>query len=122
MSNAASHATAFYRQVAAEGKVWTIRDAGGIPSPLNSEGKRSMPFWSSPSRVEIVISSVPAYSGFEPVELPWELFRDHWLPGLARDGLLVGVNWSGPKAKGYDLEPDTVRHAIEFQISSQHGQ
>lgn len=116
MSNAASHAAAFYRQVATEGKVWTVQDVGGIPAPLNSEGKRAMPFWSSLSRVKKIISNVPAYSGFEPKEISWEGFRDRWLTGLKRDGLLVGVNWSGPKAKGYDLEPDTVRQAIEFQL------
>jgi len=117
MSNAASHASTFYRQVAAEGKVWTICDAGGIPSPINSEGNRSMPFWSSLSRVQEIIANVPAYSGFEPKEISLEGFRDRWLPGLKRDGLLVGVNWSGPKAKGYDLQPDTVLEAIEFQLS-----
>jgi len=26
-----------------------------------------------------------------------------WLPGLARDGVLVGLNWSGPYATGYDV-------------------
>ncbi|MCC2317089.1 DUF2750 domain-containing protein [Cellulomonas sp. zg-Y138] len=30
-------------------------------------------------------------------------FRSRWLPGLGRDGIRVGVNWSGPAATGYDL-------------------
>jgi len=117
MSNAASQAAAFYRQVAADGKVWTVCDAGGYPAPMNSQGRRSMPFWSSLSRVQKIISSVPAYSGFEPEEMSWEGFRDGWLSQLKGDGLLIGVNWSGPKAQGYDLEPDDVRRNVEHYLS-----
>ena len=75
-----------------------------------------MPFWSSLSRVQKIIGNVPAYAKFEPHELSWEEFRDAWLPGLKKDGELAGANWSGPRAKGYDVEPETVREAIEFQI------
>jgi hypothetical protein len=30
------------------------------------------------------------------------------VPDLKRDGYLVGLNWSGAHALGYDLEPDDV--------------
>src|SRR5262245_60375314 len=113
MSNAASQAAAFYADVARAGRVWTLRDAGGFPCPARQDGKRAMPFWSSESRVRKVIATVPAYAGFEPVEIEWPAFRDRWLKGLVEDGLLVGVNWSGPRAIGYDVEPATVRAAIE---------
>ena len=68
-----------------------------------------MPFWSTRSRVEKVISSVPAYVHFRPRELTLEEFRTRWLDGLKRDGLLVGINWSGASATGYDVEPQDVR-------------
>jgi hypothetical protein len=42
------------------------------------------------------------------VEIALVDFRNRWLPGLASDGILVGVNWSGPRATGYDLLPDQV--------------
>lgn len=116
MSNAASHSHAFYLQVARQRKVWTVRDDGGFPAPMGSEGKRAQPFWSSLSRVLLIIKNVPAYSAFEPHEITWEAFRDRWLPGLKRDGILVGVNWSGDRAKGYDLESDSVHAAIDAQI------
>jgi hypothetical protein len=67
-----------------------------------------MPFWSSVSRAQRVIDTVAAYRGFVVHELSLEEFRDRWLPGLRRDGLLVGVNWSGAGATGYDVEPDAV--------------
>jgi hypothetical protein len=38
---------------------------------------------------------------------------DRWrrivLPGLERDGLLVGINWSGPRVVGWDF---TVREVL----------
>jgi len=122
MSNAASHAHAFYRQVADEKKVWTVKDAGGFPAPMNSEGKRAQPFWSSLSRVELIRKNVPAYADFEPHEISWDAFRDRWLPGLKKDGILIGVNWSGGRAKGYDIDSDVVLKAIEVQLKQQQGE
>ena len=43
MSQAASQAAAFYRDVAETGRVWTIRDAGGFPAPVGGSGQRSQP-------------------------------------------------------------------------------
>jgi hypothetical protein len=75
-----------------------------------------MPFWSSSSRARKIIKMVPAYAGFERHEISWDDFRDEWLPGMERDGLLVGGNWTVPKAKGYDLPPGFVRDAVEARI------
>ena len=112
MSQSAAAAAEFYRHVARSGRVWTIRDSGGFPAPADSAGQRSMPFWSSVSRAQRVIDTVAAYRGFVVHELSLEEFRDRWLPGLRRDGLLVGVNWSGAGATGYDVEPDAVLASI----------
>jgi Protein of unknown function (DUF2750) len=113
VSQAASQAAAFYTQSVENDAVWTVRDEGGYPAPKNSEGRRAQPFWSSRSRVERVIENVPAYDGFEPEEIPLNAFLDEWLPELESDGLLIGVNWSGPRASGYDLEPLVVKEAVE---------
>jgi Protein of unknown function (DUF2750) len=117
MSQSASQAAAFYRDVAAGRRVWTIRDDGGFPSPMTSTGERAQPFWSSLARVKRIIKTVPAYAGFRPHELSWEEFRDRWIPGLTRDGLKVGVNWSGPRATGYDVDPASVQTAVEHEIA-----
>jgi hypothetical protein len=95
--------------------VWTVEDDDGIPAPSNAEGIRAMPFWSTRSRVEKVIASVPAYAGFRSRELPLEEFRTRWLDGLERDGLLVGINWSGGRATGYDVQPRDVREWLAGQ-------
>lgn len=113
MSQAASQAAAFYREVAESGRLWTVRDSQGYPAPLNSEGRRTQPFWSSLERVQQIIETVPAYGGFEPEQLAWSDFCKSWVPGLEESDLLVGVNWSGPRAQGYDLVPAVLVLNVE---------
>jgi hypothetical protein len=108
MSQAASQAAAFYREVAEKRIVWTMDDEGGYPAPKTRTGRRSMPFWSSKSRVEKIIKTVPAYRGFTPIGFAWDDFVNEWVVDLKKDGYLVGVNWSGDDALGYDLEPEDV--------------
>jgi len=118
MSQAGSQAWAFYREVAASRVVWTIRDAGGFPAPIVEGGKRAQPFWSSRTRVERIIKTVPDYAGFEPYEISWNDFQNKWAPGLTADGLLVGVNWSGSRAVGYDLEPQRLVDCVQAVIDN----
>lgn len=119
MSQAASQAAAFYRDVAKTGRLWTVEDDGGVPVPQTASGRRAMPFWSSVSRVKKIIATVPAYSGFRPRELTWTEFLDSWLPDLTQDGALVGVNWSGARASGYDLEPHQLVACVEHAQRSE---
>lgn len=118
MSQAASQAWAFYRDVARNRVVWTVRDDGGYPALRTGSGQRSQPFWSSRSRVERIIKTVPAYRGFEPVEVSWEEFCSEWVPSLSRAGYLVGVNWSGKRAVGYDMEPAHLMRNVETVIQN----
>jgi hypothetical protein len=118
MSQAASQAWAFYREAATTRVIWTVRDEGGFPAPMTSSRQRAQPFWSSRSRVERIIKSVPAYSGFEHCEVSWEGFCSRWVPDFVRDGLLVGVNWSGKRAVGYDIEPENLVRSVEAVIEN----
>lgn len=117
MTQSSLQANSFYSDVAKNKKLWGIRDKSGIPAPLGDGGKRAMPFWSSLARVQKIIETAEAYNGFETFEITWEVFRDRWLNGLEKDGLLVGVNWGGEKVVGYDVEPAIVRESIEMQIN-----
>ena len=72
-----------------------------------------MPFWSLRSRAERVIAGVTAYEHFVVFEVPLAEFRSTWLTGLERDGLLVGLNWSGPSATGYDLAAVDVERNLD---------
>lgn len=112
MTTSAAQAAAFFKEVAESNCVSSVRDEGGFPAPLTAEGVRSMPFWSKRSRAEKVVASVAAYSGMTVVEIPLADFLERWLPGLAEDGQLIGINWSGPHATGYDLTPGEVADRI----------
>ena len=59
-----------------------------------------------------MIGTVDAYREFELHEIPADVFLERWLPGLERDGILVGVNWAGANATGYDIGADEVRANI----------
>ena len=113
MSVASLNAHHFYREVAANRVVWAIRDKDGIPVPINSEGVRAIPFWSLESRALKVIGNVQAYKNFEPFSIDWGTFCDRWVPGMTKDGLLAGVNWSGVWATGYDIQPRELQRNVE---------
>jgi hypothetical protein len=99
---------AFRREVPALGQVWTVRDGDGYPAPVSQHGQRAMPFWSSRFRAQRVVDRVPAYQGFEVVPIAFQEWLHRWLPDLERDGLLVGINWSGERASGFELAPTDV--------------
>jgi len=105
MSQSAAQAAAFFRDAVRTRRVWTVQDTGGIPAPRTGNGARAVPFWSTENRVRHIIATVPAYRGFEPVAIELDDWRNDWIPGCSRDGLLLGINWSGPRAVGWDLEP-----------------
>jgi hypothetical protein len=97
----------FYREVLADGDVWTIRDGAGFPAP-EADGCRAMPLLSAESRAQSVINNVEGYTGFKVVSVSLDEWRSRCLPGLKQDGLLVGLHWSGDRATGYELDPDDV--------------
>lgn len=108
MSISAAHADAFVSEALAAGKVWGIRDTAGFPTSTNASGEIAMPFWSSESRAKKVTDCLSAYEGFEPTSIDLAAFIERWLPGLEKDGLSCGINWSGQRATGYDLKPGEV--------------
>jgi hypothetical protein len=109
VSQSASQAAAWRTDVQRHRCVFTVEDDNGIPAPENLDGRRAMPFWSTRSRAERVIATVPAYAKFRVHEPSLEEFTARWLDGLEADGLLVGINWSGAAVTGYDVEPRDVR-------------
>ena len=116
MTQSASQATAFYRDVAAYHKVWTLHSDKGFPTARTSSGEHAVPFWSTLSRVQLIIRNVPAYTGYEPFAVSWEDFATKWAPDLSENKLKVGVNWSGKNATGYDLEPTELVQIVKNWI------
>lgn len=77
-----------------------------------------MPFWSAKSRAEWLVAKFEAYQAFEVVAVPLSEWRARWLPGLSKGGVLVGLNWSGNRATGYDLETSDVERNRSSRASS----
>lgn len=109
MTFSAAQMKAFFTELSASTSIWTIEDADGIPAPKTTKGARSMPFWSKQSRAQRMIETIPGYAGFTTREIPLDEWTGRWLPGLKTDGLLVGLNWSGETATGFDVEPSEVQ-------------
>jgi Protein of unknown function (DUF2750) len=108
MSLSGAHKAAFRREATQEGRVFSIRDGNGFPAPADGAGRRAVPFWSKPTRAQRIVKAVEAFSGFEIVQIPVDVWLSDWLIHLERDRLLVGVNWAGGRATGFDMPPGEV--------------
>lgn len=110
------NATAFYKEASKTGSVWAIRDKRGIPTPTNADGEHAIPFWSTRERAINFLAKVEVYNNFTPLEIPWDIFVNSWVPGLTNDDLLVGLNWTGGNADGYETTPEELLGHIEVQV------
>jgi len=63
-----------------------------------------------------VVRHVDAYRGFEVVPIAVDEWLTGWLTSLRRDGMLVGLNWAGARATGYDMTPDQVAEWFEVPL------
>lgn len=115
MSQSSAQYHVFIKELLENKTVWTLKDEQGFPSSTNLSGETVIPFWSLKSRVEKVITTVPAYSKFHQHEINLDDFLNKWLTGLEKDGLHVGVNWSGKRATGYDVKPNQIVERIKYE-------
>jgi hypothetical protein len=65
------------------------------------------------SRVERIIKSVPGYAGLVPLGSSWSNFLKIWVKELDRQGVQVGVNWSGPNATGFEFPASVVAGKVQ---------
>jgi hypothetical protein len=106
----------FYREVAQTQTIWSIKDDVGFPAPIGGKGKRAMPFWSSKERAEEEVANVPSFKGFAPVAIAWDVFTQQMVPGMERDGLLAGVNWSSITAVSVDVTLTELKSSVEQAV------
>ncbi|MBI5508766.1 MAG: DUF2750 domain-containing protein [Deltaproteobacteria bacterium] len=103
----------FAEEVARTGRLWTIADAGGFPTPQSTAGKKSIPVWSSLTAVALFLTAARAYRGFRPCELSWKDFEDKWAAALTKDGLTVGLDWAGAEGAGFDVPPAMLTALVD---------
>ena len=113
MSNASAQAHEFYREVAKNRELWTVRKGDIFAKIPLRDGKISTPVWSSLSRVERVIQGIPVYAGSEPVHVTFDDFVRDWIPKIRQENGVLGINWSGASLRGFSIDPDFVLRAIK---------
>ena len=112
MSIAAAQASQFYEQVVKEGRVFTVDDGEGyLVFPV--DGTETVPFWSSRSRVVKIQQTHAKYSNWEISEEPLPEFLEKTLPLFEKEGIRIGVNWSGKRLTGYNLSAPDLRRNLQ---------
>jgi hypothetical protein len=89
-----SAAKRFFERVRVRCEVWGLRDqkGGWARSPShNVEGASVILFWSD--RAYAARCATGDWAQLVPAMIALRVFTDVWLPGMARDSVLVGPNW-----------------------------
>jgi hypothetical protein len=116
MSQSGSQAAAFFRDVHQSRVVWLVRDNDGCPTSLSADGTRSLPFWSTSARAQRAAKIWGNGLWVESMSL--DDWRARELPDVAREGLMVGINWSGPRLVGCTFTPMEVLNGLAGLTSS----
>ncbi|NED84588.1 DUF2750 domain-containing protein [Streptomyces sp. SID11233] len=106
MSQSGAQAAAFFRDVCENGVVWLVRNGEGSPTHLSADGTRSLPFWSTSPRARRAAKIWEG--GLRARSMPLDTWCDLVLPDAARAGLVIGINWSGPRQVGWSFTPKEV--------------
>ncbi|MFD5856710.1 DUF2750 domain-containing protein [Streptomyces chartreusis] len=101
MSQSGSQAAAFFRDVRQSRVVWLVRDDDGSPTHLSEDGTRSLPFWSTSARAQRA-AKIWGH-GLRVESMPLDTWCERVLPDAGRDGLVIGINWSGPRLVGWSF-------------------
>ncbi len=113
MTLSGAMSAAFFKEAVESECVFGIEDEAGSPTFGGV-----MPFFSKESRARSLIEQVPAYSKFRSFRISLSDFREDWLPDLASHELMVGLNWYGRKATGYNYSPQEVASYLSRHISA----
>jgi hypothetical protein len=68
--------------------------------------------FSSRKRAEKLIATVRGYSHIVVLGTDWSEFERLWLAVLTERGTLLGLNWSGPNASGYEMPANLVAESV----------
>ena len=97
------------------GRVWGLKHPkrGWVFGWSDRKGKdpvEVLPFWGSKAAADRC--SYDEWKAFRPTSIPLRDFVSRWLPGMKRDGVLVGTNWNA-KLIGYECTPKELKEQVE---------
>ncbi|MEU2021385.1 DUF2750 domain-containing protein [Streptomyces sp. NPDC016469] len=110
MSQSGSQAAAFFRDVRRNRVVRLVQDDDGSPTHLAADGARSLPFWSTSARARR--AAMVWGNGLRVESMPLDTWCERVLPDAARDGLVIGINWSGPSRVGWSFTTIDIPHRL----------
>jgi hypothetical protein len=110
MSQSGSQAAAFFRDVRRSRVVWLVQGDEGSPTHLSENGTRSLPFWSASARAQRAAKTWGR--GLRVSSMPLDAWCERVLPDAARDGLAIGINWSGQRLVGWSFTCAEVRRRL----------
>jgi hypothetical protein len=116
MSASAAQYDKFREQVVREERAFTFTDNGQLlVYPV--DGRETIPFWSSRSRLEGIQKNLPKYRTWQITELS---LGEFWrrLDYLERDAVQVGVNWSGQRLTGYNVSVADLRAGLRYWLDT----
>lgn len=104
----------FVQRVVASREVWGLKNVDGwvcSESTMDESGNRGvMPFWSD--RAYAKQCAREDWTDYEPTQISLDKFLERWLPGMAKDGLIVGTNWNAALC-GHEILPLELKGEIE---------
>jgi len=116
MSIAAPQYDKFREQVVADERAFTFTDRGELLVYPVRAGE-TVPFWSSRSRLETIQRRLPKYQQWQITEFTLQEFWRR-LDQLEREGIQVGVNWSGAKLTGYNVSVQSLKAALRHSVET----
>ena len=119
MSIAAAQYAKFLEQAVSEGRVFTFTQSDEY-LVFRVHDREVIPFWSSRSRMEKTQEEHTKYQKYLIAEMKLDEFTN-WLPKLGEDRISIGVNWSGKKLTGYDIEAGSLLEGLRHQITKAGG-
>ena len=119
----ADHAQTFVVEVAVSGELFGLEfDEGGDPPlwPFDTD-RQARPFWSSHRRAAEMLAGPLASGRLRVAVYTWEAFESAIAPALQDRGVLVGLNWSGAQARGYNRTAAEVIAAVNAERARHPG-
>ncbi len=102
----------FIERIKKAGEIWGLKNADGwcVSDSNNNDDVQVMPFWSD--RAYAQQCAKEEWANYVPTAIDLVSFTTKWLPGLAKDKLLVGTNWSSHLI-GEEIEPLALKEKLE---------
>jgi hypothetical protein len=114
MSTSGAQYDKFREQVVTEERAFSFTDGGELLVYPIQAGE-TVPFWSSRSRLETIQKRLPKNRQWQITEFS---LAEFWrrLDQLEREGVQVGVNWSGTQLTGHNVSVRDLRAGLKYWI------